>query len=99
MSIGTGWQRVIAGAVIVPAAALTLPVAATFLDHPPGRENWILPAAAVGSLGIGAGVGALLPKIAGSGASHLRGAALGAGVGLAAAALGTALLFFDITDR
>jgi len=97
--MGPWAQRGIAAAVIVPSSLLALPLAASVLDHPPGREIWILPAAAAGSIGVGAGVGAALPKIAGEQASHLRGAAVGGGLGLASAAVGTAALFALITDR
>lgn len=97
--VGPWVQRAMAAAVIVPASVVSLPIAASVLDHPPGRENWILPAAAAGSIGTGAAVGSLLPGIAGAEASRLRSAAVGAGIGLASAVAGTAALFLLITDR
>lgn len=99
MQIGPGWQRAIAAAVIVPTAAVSLPLAATFLDHPPGRENWIFPAQAAGMGVIGAGLGAAMPKMFGQGMGRAGGAALGAGVALGAALLADVALFTLITDR
>ena len=93
MQIGPGWQRAIAAAVIVPTAAISLPVAATFLDHPPGRENWILPAQAAGMAIVGAGVGATMPRMFSAGMGRAGGAALGAGVALGAAAIADVALF------
>lgn len=97
--MGPWAARAVASAVIVPVAAMSLPVSAALLDHPPGRENWILPAAGALSAGVGAAVGAALPTIAHTGASRGVGALVGAGIGVASALAGTAALFLLITDR
>ncbi len=78
MQISPGWQRAIGAAVVLPTAALSLPVSAMFLDHPQGRENWILPA---------------LPGSFGSSVGHGRGALLGAAAGIGAAALADVAFF------
>lgn len=99
MQIGTGWQRALAAAVIVPTAALSLPVAATFLDHPAGRENFIFPAQIGGMAAIGATVGGVMPHLFTSHTSGARGALLGAGLAVGAAVAADAVLFGLITDR
>lgn len=99
MQVGPGWQRASAAAVIVPTAALPLPIAATFLDHPPGRENWIFPAQVAGMAGIGAGVGAAMPHMFSSGMGRGGGAAIGAGVAVGAALLADVALFTLIGDH
>lgn len=93
MQIGPGWQRAIAAAVIVPTAALSLPVSAYFLDHPPRRENWIVPAQAVAMGTIGATVGATMPRMFGPGMGRGGAAAIGAGLALGSAALADLALF------
>lgn len=93
MQISPGWQRAIAAGIIVPTAAISLPIAATFLDHPEGRENWILPAQAVGMAAIGATVGATMPKIFGSGMGRMGAAGIGAGAALGAALLADVAMF------
>lgn len=97
MQISPGWQRAIAATIIVPTAALSLPVAAMFLDHPEGRENWILPAQAAGAGGIGAAVGASLPRAFGSQIGRGGAAAIGAGVALGVAAIADIALFTAMT--
>ncbi len=99
MAISPTMQRVIAGASILPAAALSLPVSAMFLDHPAGRENWIIPAQAGGMLAIGAGIGAALPLAFTHSGARGKAAAIGAGAALGVAAVADAALFFGITDR
>jgi hypothetical protein len=93
MNIGPWASRGLAAAVIVPTAALSLPIAATFLDHPPGRENFIFPAQLVAMGGIGAAVGAALPHMVSGSAGHGKGAAVGAAVGIGAAVLADVGLF------
>ncbi|MCB0879418.1 MAG: hypothetical protein KDC46_10640 [Thermoleophilia bacterium] len=98
MAMPVGIQRVIAGAAIVPASALALPLTAAFLDTKVD-ENLLLPIAAGGTLAVGAGIGAALPHAFTATGSHLRGAAIGAGAALGVAALSTAALFWAIGDH
>lgn len=98
MMVSPGWQRVIAGAAILPTAALALPLTAAFLDNKVD-ENLLLPIAAGGTLAIGAGVGAALPAAFTGSGSRAKAAMIGAGAALGVAALGTAALFGLITDR
>jgi hypothetical protein len=97
MHISPGWQRVIAGTAILPAA-LALPVTAGFLDDRID-ENLLLPAAAGGAAALGAGVGASLPAAFTSTGSRLRGAMWGAGAALGVATLATVGLFFAVGNR
>lgn len=89
---GTTGQRIAAVVLLLVAGTLSLPVAAAFLDDQ-GNENWILPAQLGGMALVGAGVGALLPGLAGAGATRGRGAKVGAGVGVAMAVLGVVVFF------
>lgn len=86
-------QRVIAGAVLIPAAAISLPIAATFLDHPEGRERWIMPAQVGGMAAVGAGLGAAMPHALTASGSHGRAALIGAGAAIGAAALADAAFY------
>jgi hypothetical protein len=99
MAISPVLQRVAAGAVLLPAAALSLPVSAALLDHPEGRENWILPAQGLGMAAIGAGIGAALPHAFTSSGARGKAALIGAGAALGAAVLADVALFALITDR
>ncbi|MCW2949327.1 MAG: hypothetical protein JWN41_340, partial [Thermoleophilia bacterium] len=69
---------------LLAVGAVALPLAAMVLDHPPGRENWIWPTQAGVTTAVGAGLGALLPAIAGATAGHGRGAVVGAIAGATA---------------
>lgn len=93
MTLSPVLQRVVAGATLLPAAAISLPAAAMVLDHPEGRENWIIPAQMGGMAALGAGLGALLPQAFTSTASHGRAALIGAGAAIGAAALADAAFF------
>jgi hypothetical protein len=90
-------SRLIAAPVLLAGGALSLPLAAMALDHGPGTENWIFPAQIGGMAAVGAGLGALLPKIAGEGASHGKAALIGAGAAVGAALIGDVVLFTLIT--
>lgn len=97
MQVGAGASRAIAAATLAPAAALSLPIAATFLDHPPGRENWILPAQLGGMGLLGAGIGATLPALVSSTAGRGRGALVGAGLGIAGGIVADVAMFTLLT--
>ena len=86
-------QRAGAVVVLLVAGALSLPLAAAVLDGE-GTENWIVPAQLGGMVLVGAVVGAVLPGLAGRGASAGRGARVGALVGVAMAVLGVAVFFW-----
>ena len=90
--LSAGAQRAIALVVILVDGVLSLPVTAAFLDGG-STENLILPVQLAGTTAIGAMVGYALPGLAGAGATRGRGAAVGAGVGFAAAVVGL-LIFF-----
>jgi putative effector of murein hydrolase len=79
-----GWLLLLAG------GAVSLPLAATFLDGQ-GTENWILPVAVVATALLGALLGAALPGFV-AGETRRR-VAVGAAYGVAAAAIGV-LVFF-----
>jgi hypothetical protein len=85
-------QRWAAVAVILVLGIFSLPVAASFSDSE-GSENWILPGAVALIVVLGAIVGALLPGLAGPGATRARGALVGAVVGIGMLVIGT-LIFF-----
>jgi hypothetical protein len=89
---GAGGQRFAAAVMLLVAGAFSLPLAAALFDGE-GAENWIIPAQLVGMAAVGAGVGALLPGVAGGGASVGRGARIGAVLGVAAAVLGVVVFF------
>jgi hypothetical protein len=91
-STGSTVQRVAAIVLLLVAGILSLPIAAAFLDGE-GNENWIVPAQLAGMAVIGAIVGALLPGLAGAGASSGRAAKIGAIVGVAMAVVGVAVFF------
>jgi hypothetical protein len=93
MSISPTMQRVIAGAVLVPTAAVSLPIAATFLDQSEGGGKLIMPAQIGGMAALGAGLGALMPHAFTSTGSHGRAALIGAGAAIGAAALADAAFY------
>jgi hypothetical protein len=88
-------QRVAAVGLLLVAGVLSLPVAAAFLDGE-GTENWIIPAQFGGMVLVGAGVGALLPGLAGAHASSGRSARIGAGLGVVFAIVGVAVFWLLI---
>jgi hypothetical protein len=98
MALSVGMQRLIAGAAIVPAGALALPLTAGLLDTRVD-ENLLLPIAAGGTMALGAGVGAALPNAFSSVGSRGRAALVGAGAALGVAALSTTALLLLLADR
>ena len=91
----TTTQRIAAVVVLLVAGMLSLPVAAAFLDGE-GTENWIIPAQLGGMILIGAGVGALLPGLAGAHTTTGRSARIGAGLGVVFAIVGVAVFWLLI---
>ena len=85
-------QRWLAVLILLVLGVLSLPVTAAFFDDE-GTENWIVPIAVLLMVVLGAVVGALLPGLAGPGATRQRGAMIGAAVGVAMLLLGI-LVFF-----
>ncbi|GAA5117498.1 hypothetical protein GCM10023339_28440 [Alloalcanivorax gelatiniphagus] len=73
--------------VLLVLGALSLPVAALFLDGE-GTENWIVPAQLVAMAALGAAVAVGLPGLAREGADTGRRAMTGAWWGLLAAFVG-----------
>jgi hypothetical protein len=96
--IGPGWQRAIGAAVVIPAAALALPVTAGFLDDKID-ENWLFPVSIGAAVGAGAAAGAAMPAMFGSGRGRLAGAAIGAGIGLGITVAADAALLFGLADH
>jgi Kef-type K+ transport system membrane component KefB len=85
-------QRWAAVAVILVLGIFSLPVAASpFGDD--DNENLIIVVAVVFMVVVGLIVGALLPGLAGPGASRARGAMIGALVGVAMLVLGIVVFF------
>lgn len=96
--IGPGWQRAIGAAAVVPAAALSLPLTAAFLDTKVD-ENWLFPVSFLGAAGVGAAAGAAMPGMFGAGRGRVAGAAIGAGIGLGINVAADAALLFGLADR
>lgn len=92
-NIGPAASRAIAAGVLVPLAAVSLPLSALVLDRGANSENWILPAQLGGMAAAGAGLGAALTHVAGSSAGHGRGALVGAALGLATGIASDAVWF------
>jgi ABC-type Mn2+/Zn2+ transport system permease subunit len=88
-------QRIAAVGLLLVSGVLSLPVAAAFLDGE-GTENWIIPAQLGGMVLVGAGVGALLPGLAGAQTSTGRSARIGAGLGVVFAIVGVAVFWLLI---
>ena len=87
-----GMQRVLAIGLLFVVGVMSLPLTAYFLDGE-GMENWILPAALVLAALAGGAVGALLPGVAGAGATAARGAVRGALIGVLMCLLGLVIFF------
>lgn len=85
-------QRIAALLLLLIAGVLSLPITAAFVDGQ-GEENLILPIQLVGMAGFGAAVGAMLPGLAGAGATTRRAALVGAVTGVAMAVLGIVVFF------
>jgi len=94
--ISPGWQRAIGAAVVVPAAALSLPLTAAFLDDRID-ENFLFPISFVAAAGVGAAAGAAMPGMFGAGRGRVAGAAIGAGIGLGVTLAADAALLFGIS--
>ena len=94
--ISPGWQRAIGAAVVLPTAALALPVTAGFLDDKID-ENWLFPVSIAGAMGVGAAAGAAMPAMFGSGRGRVAGAAIGAGIGLGVTLAADAALLFGLS--
>ena len=86
---GQRWTAVV---ILLVVGVLSLPVSAALFDGE-GSENWILPLAVLIMVVIGAVVGALLPGLAGAGATQQRGAMIGAVVGVGMLVLGVVVFF------
>ncbi|TLP80044.1 hypothetical protein [Nesterenkonia sphaerica] len=86
------FQRVIGVAILLGAGALSLPVAASFLDGP-STDNWIVPAQMGAMAVIGAVCGLALPAMVPAGASTPVRALFGTGLGLLAAAVGLGIFW------
>ena len=89
-------HRIMMGLVTVVLAAMSLPVTAMFLDTVVDSVP-LLVVALLGAMAIGAGAGALLPKVGGSDASVTRGAQIGLVLGLGAAIVGDLVWFRVLT--
>ena len=90
--IPTASQRPIALALIVVDGLISLPVAAAVLDGE-STDQLIIPMQLVVMAALGALIGAVLPGLAGVGASRARGAGVGAVVGVVAALVSVALFY------
>ncbi len=86
-------RRLVGIAVLGVTGALSLPVAAWFLDGP-ATENWIIPAQLTVMAAVGAGCALALPELAPEGAGPGRRALVGAGWGLLAALVGVLVFWF-----
>ena len=89
-------QRWAAVLLLLVLGIFSLPVAASLFGEG-DNENWIIPVAVALIVGLGVIVGALLPGLAGEGASRARGAAVGAMVGVGMLAVGVVIFFLLIT--
>ncbi len=86
----SGVQRGVAVALLLLAGILSLPVVAAFLDGG-STEDLIVPIQLALMAVVGAITGYLLPGIAGPGSSSVRGATVGALIGVAAALAGVVI--------
>jgi hypothetical protein len=87
--------RVVAIVGLLVLGVLSLPVVAFFLDGET-TEDWIVPVQLLLMAVVGALVGRTVPSLAGEEASRSRAMAIGALVGVGAAALGLALFFIAL---
>jgi hypothetical protein len=97
MQVSPGWQRAIGAAVVLPTAALSLPVTALLLDDK--LDNGLFPVSAGAAALIGAGTGAAMPAMFGAGRGRLAAAGIGAGIGFGISLAVDAALLFGIADR
>ena len=82
--------------VLLALGVLSLPLVAIVLDSP-GQEGWIIPVQVVVMALIGAGIGMLVPALAGSGASRARAATVGALIALLGVAI-SLVMFYLLLD-
>jgi hypothetical protein len=90
-------QRGIVAGATAGAGWISLPLAASVLDGQ-GTENWIFPAQAAATVGVGAGLGAAMPAVARAAkgvpnTSRAWGAAAGAGIGVLGLAMADTVWF------
>lgn len=86
-------QRLLAGALLLAAGFVSLPLSAALLDGQ-GTENWILPAQVAVMVLLGVLVTLVAPALAGAGASRSQRVLIGAGWGLLAACVGVLVFWF-----
>lgn len=82
--------------VLLALGVLSLPLVAIVFDSP-GQEGWIIPVQVVVMALIGAGIGMLVPALAGSGASRARAATVGALIALLGVAI-SLVMFYLLLD-
>lgn len=93
MKPALGWGlRVVTALVLLALGVLSLPLTALVFDEA-GQEGWIIPVQIVVMALIGAGVGLIVPSLAGVGASKARSAVVGAAVALVGVAISLVLFF------
>jgi len=83
-------QRTVAIVVLLGLGVLSLSLVAMVFDEE-GSQGWIIPVQLVVMALVGAGVGSLVPALAGVGASRRRAATVGAVMGVAGALIGVGL--------
>lgn len=84
--------RVVATVLLLALGVLSLPLVAMVFDEA-GQEPWIIPVQVTVMALLGAGVGLLVPSLAGVGASRVRSAAVGALIALVGVAISLVLFF------
>jgi hypothetical protein len=82
--------RIGATVVLLALGVLSLPLVAIVFDDP-GQEGWIIPVQIAVMALIGAGIGVLVPALAGPGASRARAATVGALIALLGVAISLVL--------
>jgi hypothetical protein len=84
-----------AGTVLLPFSALAVEGITDRIpgELPGGDENYIAPVWGAATIATGAGIGALLPGLAGANAGHGKGALVGAALGVCALVAGGAAWF------
>ncbi|MGA8047662.1 MAG: hypothetical protein WCA30_15490 [Dermatophilaceae bacterium] len=88
--------RIAAVVVLLALGVLSLPLVAIVFDEA-GQEGWIIPVQVVVMALIGAGIGMLVPALAGAGASRARAAVVGALIALVGVAI-SLVLFVLLLD-
>ncbi|KAB7745151.1 hypothetical protein GA707_04100 [Nostocoides sp. F2B08] len=91
-STGAWVVRVVVTLGLLALGVLSLPLVAIVFDGE-GQEGWIIPVQVVLMALVGAGVGLLVPTLAGEGASRTRSAVVGAVIALVGVAVGLVLFF------